>query len=143
MPRYNHKGGKLMTMSDQKIKEVLTGSVANALTNVATLILVPLMGFVFTQIWTNGQDIAAIKVELMSQQRLDSTIGALDTLQRASSVDIAAIKAQLAEMEARFGASRSERNEAIQVLQAQINDLRIKEKLYTAGQGVDTPAPGH
>jgi len=117
-----------MTMPDTKIKEALGSTAVNVVSNMAVLILVPLMGFVFTQIWTNGQDIAAIKVQLITEQRLDANLTALDTIQRSNAVDVASIKVQINEIENRIIAIQGDKNDAIKNLRDELNNLRAKQR---------------
>jgi hypothetical protein len=118
----------MMTMPDTKIKEALGSTAVNVVSNMAVLILVPLMGFVFTQIWTNGQDIAAIKVQLITEQRLDANLTALDTIQRSNAVDVASIKVQINEIENRIIAIQGDKNDAIKNLRDELNNLRAKQR---------------
>ena len=118
----------MMTMPDTKIKEALGSTAVNVVSNMAVLILVPLMGFVFTQIWTNGQDIAAIKVQLITEQRLDANLTALDTIQRSNAVDVASIKVQINEIENRIIAMQNDKNDAIKNLRDELNNLRAKQR---------------
>jgi len=117
-----------MTMPDTKIKEALGSTAVNVVSNMAVLILVPLMGFVFTQIWTNGQDIAAIKVQLITEQRLDANLTALDTIQRSNAVDVASIKVQINEIENRIITMQGDKNDAIKNLRDELNNLRAKQR---------------
>ena len=118
----------MMTMPDTKIKEALGSTAVNVVSNMTVLILVPLMGFVFTQIWTNGQDIAAIKVQLITEQRLDANLTALDTIQRSNAVDVASIKVQINEIENRIIAMQNDKNDAIKNLRDELNNLRAKQR---------------
>lgn len=126
-----------MTMPDTKIKEALGSTAVNVVSNMTVLILVPLMGFVFTQIWTNGQDIAAIKVQLITEQRLDANLTALDTIQRSNAVDVASIKVQINEIENRIIAMQSDKNDAIKSLREELNNLRTKQR-----SGLDSEQDG-
>jgi Mg2+ and Co2+ transporter CorA len=127
----------MMTMPDTKIKEALGSTAVNVVSNMTVLILVPLMGFVFTQIWTNGQDIAAIKVQLITEQRLDANLTALDTIQRSNAVDVASIKVQINEIENRIIAMQSDKNDAIKSLREELNNLRTKQR-----SGLDSEQDG-
>jgi hypothetical protein len=119
-----------MTLSPdaQRLRDTMNNAIVNGLSNVVTMVMVPLMAFLFVQLWNGSQDIAVIKSELVEHQRLETTLQVLDSQLRTNASDIAVLKGEIPQIEQRLTISRAERNEAIKLLQDQINELRNKQK---------------